>query len=77
MNQLNEDSTNEIIDNPTFNFKSRIGYQLGLGAEYPIFRRTKFFIKTSYRHSPKLTGIGKEQFYQSCSLGAGVRILIE
>ena len=77
VNQLNIDGSNEIIDNPNFAFKNRIGVQLGLGVDYPLFKQTNIFIKMAYRRSPKLIGEWKEQFYQTYSLGAGVRVLIE
>ena len=76
VNQLNPDGTNEIIDNPEFVLKSRIGYKLSLGTEIPLFKRTRFFMNVSYRRNPKLSGESKEQFYQSCSFGAGIRGLI-
>lgn len=77
VNQINEDGSDSIIDNPDFKFKNRIGIQLGLGVEYPLFNRTLGFVRVAYRQSPKLIGDNsKEQFYQSFPAAIGFRIPI-
>ena len=73
VNQLNEDGTNEIVENPNFILKSRIGYKLSLGTEIPLIKQTHLFLNVSYRRNPRLAGESKEQFYQSCTFGAGIR----
>ena len=74
--RLFEAGIREIIDNPTYNLKNRIGFKISCGAEYPLFQRTHVFMKMAYRRSPKLGGERKEQFYQSYSLGVGLKVVI-
>ena len=73
VNQLNEDGTSEIVNNPDFTLKNRIGYRLRLGTEIPLFKRTHLLMNISYLRNPKLAGASKEQFYQSISSGVGLR----
>ena len=72
--QLLEANIRRVIDNPIYTFKNRIGFQLGCGAEYPFSKRTNAFMKMTYRRTPTLlfSEVG-EQFYQSVSLGVGLK----
>ena len=64
----------EVVDNPSFMFKNRFGFRAGFGAEYPLSKRTQAFMTMNYRRSPTLLfSEVDEQFYQSVSLGVGVR----
>ncbi len=73
--RLIDDENMEVIDNPKFYFKNRIGVQFSCGAEYPLFQQSSVFMKMAYRRSPKLvTGATKFQFYNAYSLGVGLRV---
>ena len=74
LNQLFGEGTNTNVANPTINIKNRLGYQLGIGIEFPFTEDSQLFVKSSYRRSPVLSGESKEQYYQSISFGAGIKI---
>lgn len=68
----------EVLDNPTYSLKNKFGYKISCGVEYPLFQRTHIFMNMAYRRSPKLISREvREQFYQSYSVGLGIRVLIK
>ncbi len=75
-NILAEDGSNEIVNDPAFQFKNRVGFQVGLGLEYSVSGNSNLFAKINYRKSPKLVEGVKTQWHQSCSLGLGFRYFI-
>ncbi len=75
---LVDDSGDYVVaDNPAFELKSRIGFQLGIGVEYPLSQRSHFFTKLAYQRSPKLSRAGLEQSYHAYSLGIGIKVFID
>ncbi len=75
-NYIFEEDFEIIESNGDFNYDltSRIGFQLGLGLEYPIMKRSQFYVNATFRRSPNLRIGIKTQKYNSLSLGAGIRV---
>ena len=74
---INGEGAKEIVDNPSFNLKNRVGFHLGIGMEHPLSERTHIFAKAAYQRSPKLSRDVIEQVYDSYSLGIGIKIFVD
>ena len=68
---------NEIIDNPEFTLKKRLGYQFGVGIGYEALKNTQLYMQVAYQKSPTFNRGDIDQYYQSYSLGVGMRYMIK
>ncbi len=66
-----------VIDNPTYDLKSRIGLNLNIGAEHPLSQRTYIITKMAYQRSPKLSREIIQTAYHSYSIGVGLKVIID
>lgn len=72
-NQLTGGDLHNIEDDPIFKISNRIGYSIGLGVEHSLSQRASLFTKVSYQRSPILAKNETLQYYNTYSLGLGVK----
>jgi len=75
--QVVEAEQRTVIDDPTFEFRNRLGFRFGLGVEYPLAERLRFLANINYRRSPSLSRGAIDQVYQVYSLGVGFKVIME